>query len=314
VELNKIEILFKQYIKCTISQINNFKMSFTNQEPVECPICFDAIGEKNNITTDCGHKFHASCLLTNVNRNGFGCPCCRAVMAESDPEADSDDEGTEYDDDEDDDETLLDDSLEPFSDDALRGLRLLTNLLEGTQHDQADVVAEYQYNGEENDDIPATETPPPPLEDTIRFLRDQDVSYEQLVAFILLDHEEYENQFQELERFSGDLWGRLRIMISNYTGPAALQDAESEQDPVQEQAQIFSEEELDIVAILSEWDSTIYPSSDSEIDLLDLEIEEDGGFFIQDRKLTFADLDELRVALDMFMVDYSAQPKTPICV
>ena len=52
------------------------------QEVCQCPICFDTISDKkNNITTECGHKFHASCLMTNVIRNGFNCPCCRAVMA-----------------------------------------------------------------------------------------------------------------------------------------------------------------------------------------------------------------------------------------
>lgn len=52
------------------------------QEVCQCPICFDTISDKkNNITTECGHKFHASCLMTNVSRNGFDCPCCRAVMA-----------------------------------------------------------------------------------------------------------------------------------------------------------------------------------------------------------------------------------------
>jgi hypothetical protein len=318
--MEKIEILFSLFFKCTISQINNFKMSFTNQEPVECPICFDAIGEKNNITTECGHKFHASCLMTNISRNGFDCPCCRAVMAEVESEAESDDEGTEYDEDDDDEDTLIDDTLEPFSDDSLRGLRLLTNLLEGEQHDQADVVAEYQYNEEESNVIPDAATPPPSLVEVIHFFRDQDVSYEQLVAFILLDHEEYDSQVHDLERFSGDLWGRLRILISNYTPPAALQDADqdpiqdADQEPVQDAEQIFNDEDLDIDALLSEWDSTIYSSSESEIDLLDLEIEEDGSFFIQDRHLTIADLDELRVDLDMFMVDFSAQPKIPICV
>jgi hypothetical protein len=285
-------------------------MSFNNEEQVECPICFDAIGEKNNITTECGHKFHASCLMTNISRNGFGCPCCRAVMAESESQSDDDDEGSEYDDDDDDDETLLDDSLEPFSEDSLRGLRLLTNLLEGEQHDQADVVAEYQYNEEESNITPDAATPPPSLVDVIRFFRDQDVSYEQLVAFILLDHEEYENQVHELERFSGDLWGRLRIMISNYTPGVQAPEQEAQvQEPEQILNQQNLEEDLDIESLLSEWEST---SSYSDFDLLDLEMEENDGFFIHDRKITCEELDELRV--DLFMVDYSAQPKTPICV
>ena len=52
-------------------------------EIIECPICMDQIEEgKNRITTECGHCFHASCLMTNVAHNGFGCPYCRTAMAE----------------------------------------------------------------------------------------------------------------------------------------------------------------------------------------------------------------------------------------
>ena len=116
-------------------------------EPIECPICYDIIEEKNNITTECGHKFHASCLMNNITRNGFGCPCCRLIMAEfpEEEEEDEDDEGTlldeSDDDDDDDDETLLDDdTVFADDDDALRGLRLFTNLLQGHQHDEEDII------------------------------------------------------------------------------------------------------------------------------------------------------------------------------
>jgi hypothetical protein len=73
------------------------------QEVCKCPICFDDISDKNNITTECGHKFHASCLITNVIRNGFNCPCCRTVMVtpyenENEKECYSD-TGTSYSDD-----------------------------------------------------------------------------------------------------------------------------------------------------------------------------------------------------------------------
>jgi len=194
-------------------------MSFTTEQP-ECPICFDQIGEKNNITTECGHKFHASCLMKNITRNGFGCPCCRATMAEH-PEDDYDEHHTEseYSDEEDDDETatLLDVHVaEPFSDDALRGLRLLTNLLEDNLHDPADEAAENQYVeevAEQHEDPPSLA---PPREYIVRTLTEQGITYEHLVAWVLLEHDEYENQTDELERFSTDIWGKLRIMINNY--------------------------------------------------------------------------------------------------
>ena len=49
----------------------------------ECPICMEKIeGDKNKLTTECGHTFHTSCLMTNVSKNGFDCPYCRTIMAE----------------------------------------------------------------------------------------------------------------------------------------------------------------------------------------------------------------------------------------
>ena len=68
-------------------------------ENQECPICMDPIeGAKNSITTECGHAFHATCLMTSVAHNGFGCPYCRTAMAEVPEE-----EETEYSDEDDDD-------------------------------------------------------------------------------------------------------------------------------------------------------------------------------------------------------------------
>ena len=49
----------------------------------DCPICYELVGSiKNCITTECGHLFHASCLLKHTSMNGYGCPCCRTQMAD----------------------------------------------------------------------------------------------------------------------------------------------------------------------------------------------------------------------------------------
>ena len=163
-------------------------------EPIDCPICFDPIGEKNNITTECGHKFHASCLMTNISRNGFGCPCCRAVMVDqnhNDQNHNDQDNQMEIDEMEMDemeiDEMEMD---ETFDDDALRGLRLLTNLLEGNEHDQEDVVAEYQYVQQCEEE----ENRPPTLDLVTILLAQQGITFEQLVANALMDHDEYEDK------------------------------------------------------------------------------------------------------------------------
>ena len=49
----------------------------------ECPICYETLNTCTNfIVTECGHKFHASCILKNVSVNGLNCPCCRYQMVE----------------------------------------------------------------------------------------------------------------------------------------------------------------------------------------------------------------------------------------
>ena len=83
----------------------------------QCPICMDDIDPiKNRLITECGHIFHTSCLMKNASLNGFGCPMCRAVMAEE--EVESDDESD-------------DEPEELYSDYALRGMRLLFQAIEG---------------------------------------------------------------------------------------------------------------------------------------------------------------------------------------
>lgn len=54
---------------------------------MECPICYDPIEQTRNcITTECGHQFHAACLMKNACINGFSCPSCRAQMVQHEPE------------------------------------------------------------------------------------------------------------------------------------------------------------------------------------------------------------------------------------
>jgi len=69
----------------------------------ECCICYDTIdAQKNNCTTECGHKFCFKCLATSMVHNNFSCPCCRTQLVET--SEDSDEEEGEYDEDEDDEE------------------------------------------------------------------------------------------------------------------------------------------------------------------------------------------------------------------
>ena len=274
IKLHKIEILFYEYIKITSNQIKKqSKMS----EPIECPICMDCIGEKNCITTECGHKFHAKCMFTNIDHNGFNCPCCRSQLID---EVNDDDEiEDDYDDDDNDDDDSIE-ANEPFSEDALRGLRLLTNLLEGEEQDQADVVAEFQYN-EENDTMN-----PVPREEVERRFREDGVTYSQLVAWFLVDHEEYESQQNELEEFSGNLWFKMRRIIADYN--LADNYEEIAQEAVVEQPQ--------------------QEAGDCDYNLI---FAEGGGFFLEERDIAEEDLELLRADLyQLFEMEMNQQ----ICV
>ena len=53
----------------------------TKQLMSECPICMEVVEEDVNSTiTACKHKFHTTCLLTNVSKNGYKCPNCRGLL------------------------------------------------------------------------------------------------------------------------------------------------------------------------------------------------------------------------------------------
>jgi hypothetical protein len=78
------------------------------KEEVECCICYEIIGEKNNCVTECGHQFCFGCMLKAMTRN-TACPYCRTELLEdfagedSDEEESVDEGGSENDEDEDED-------------------------------------------------------------------------------------------------------------------------------------------------------------------------------------------------------------------
>jgi len=192
---------------------------------IDCPICMDCIEtSKNCVTTECGHCFHASCLMTSVAHNGFGCPYCRTKMAEE-PEEDAE---TVYSDEEEDEEV--------FDEDALRGFRFFWNNLNGEDHDEDDEADEQQLEEwaqqaeaseeEERPDIPSASF-------VAQKLLQQGVSYEQLVKMLLLQHEEYVDK-EEFERIDDETFGKIRIIVSNYYTPEqATQAPEPVPQPVQ---------------------------------------------------------------------------------
>lgn len=177
-------------------------------EIIECPICMDQIEEKKNrVTTECGHCFHASCLMTNIAHNGFGCPYCRTAMTEEVESVNSDEEYDEF---------SFDSQEEEgpdYNDHVLRGARWMFQRAEGEDVDDSD-DSESESDDEEDERVEVE--PRPSVDYIVEKLVQRGVSMEDLVKSLLLrDHDEY--QFHdEFERGDGELFGKLRIIISNF--------------------------------------------------------------------------------------------------
>jgi len=114
----------------------------------ECPICLcDIEGPNNQVTTECGHSFHCSCLMQNVAHNGFDCPYCRTAMAQDVYDSDDDySRGSEYYDDDDDDDDEDDDSV------SVAGPGLEAHLLRGMRWLFQRVSNEIDEDDDDDDD------------------------------------------------------------------------------------------------------------------------------------------------------------------
>ena len=171
-------------------------------EIIECPICMDEIsGEKNKITTECGHCFHASCLMKNVSHNGFGCPYCRTAMAEVPADDNSD---NEYDD------FSIDGDGNNFSDNVLRGARWLFQRAEGEEvdDDEESVLDDEEESGEEDTR--------PSVEYIVGKLVQRGVTMEDLVkSLLLMDHDEFQAD-ESFERVDSEVYGSFRAIITSF--------------------------------------------------------------------------------------------------
>ena len=167
----------------------------------ECPICMDNISETSNkVITECGHCFHTSCLMTNISHNGFGCPYCRTKMAE---ESVSEDDSEAYDEEEEVENMLL------------RGMRWLFQRAnnEPITYNGFD---EEDEDDEEEEEVEEESVPKPSVQFLTQKLIRQGVTMEQLVKTLLLQHDEYYDHDEEFEHVSDQLFGKIRIVLSNF--------------------------------------------------------------------------------------------------
>ena len=175
----------------------------------ECPICMDDIhmGQKNVVTTECGHMFHCSCLMQNVSHNGFNCPYCRTVMAEEPPIEDDDDDYTDY------------DEYEMFDDDALTSFRMFQQRNSGE-----DIEEEPEDEDEDDDDetiYGVQELIAPNVETLSRQLTNRGVTYEDMIEYALwVDQREFRiervAEREQYYRTYNVVNGQFRAVINNY--------------------------------------------------------------------------------------------------
>ena len=206
-------MLFNENVKLYNKHYQLLKIATMNTQK-ECPICMEIIDfNKNCVTTECGHCFHTNCLMTSVAHNGFGCPYCRTAMAE----AVNDDEEEEEDDEED--EETIDEDM--FNDNSLRGFRFFMNNINGDAHEQEDLADEEELM--ENIRERIQDAPPKPSAEFIADkLLDDGITMEDLVKVLLLEHEEYEDDDELLARIEGDVFGKMRTIITNFNPEEGL--------------------------------------------------------------------------------------------
>jgi hypothetical protein len=220
-------MLFQENNNCTPTHQTTSRFKMSCKQTTDCPICFEIItGEKNMIITECGHNFHASCLMRNVAHNGFNCPCCRFAMAE------------ELQDDDSDVTSLVSDSSseeeELYTDEALRGLRLFMNRLDGEENDQEDVVAEYEY--------PDFEPFIPTNDHVADMLMRENISYGDLTCALLADHEEYLND-NIMDTRATQIWNIIRRIINDHKQNGLLPEVDLDEDEEIASIQIEAAEE-----------------------------------------------------------------------
>jgi hypothetical protein len=192
-----------------------------------CPICMDCIETttKNFISTECGHCFHANCLMKSVAHNGFGCPYCRNEMAEEvneeEEEDDDDDEDTTvYDYDEEEDEDNM------FTDVSLRGFRFFFNNIHETNHEAEDEAEEEEYISSTTQQPEPMDPGLPSTEFVAQKLKEQRVTFEDIIDMLCkTEHEEYIkyqsiNDNFEAQQYSSQLYGKIRRILATYVPPS----------------------------------------------------------------------------------------------
>jgi hypothetical protein len=184
----------------------------------ECPICMDAIDpDRNCVTTECGHRFHAKCLFANIAHNGFGCPCCRGKMAEEEDEEEEGDDYGEFDEEDFDEEEEEEDN----TDHLLRGMRWL---FQRASNDGGVVDEDEEEEEDDEEEEEEEEVEPPSIDLITEKLTERGITFEQVIKALLNDcHPEYSAKFVTE---ADQLFGGVRSILANY----ARQNGQEEEE------------------------------------------------------------------------------------
>jgi hypothetical protein len=111
---------------------------------------------------------------------------------------------------------LSDIALRQMEDDTLRGLRFFTNIIEGSRHEDADLLDEDSSPHEE----PAFDAPKPTPAQIVERLVANGITMEDMVKVLLFqqEHEEYDDEELVFSEKDDDIFGKMRIIISNWEG------------------------------------------------------------------------------------------------
>jgi hypothetical protein len=207
------------------SPVNNRQQQQQEQEQKECSICMDVIeGQRNIIVTECGHMFHCSCLMQNIAHNGFDCPLCRSIMAET---ADDDDD----DDDEDIDELDSQADYEMFDDDALTSFRMFWQQNTGEVVEEEPLEDNDDWSTEDGDEERELMSLPDSSYVTQKLL-ERGIVLEDLVKNILFQ-EFGTNKYDNYQQRSMQIYGQFRAIFAQYSHRNAQPIQQAEQTQIQ---------------------------------------------------------------------------------
>ena len=179
--------------------VNNVNIISIPQD--ECSICLDEIESgKNKLVTECGHMFHTSCLLKNASINGFGCPMCRAVLADEEEE-DAEDEDEE-------------EEEELYTEHSLRGMRWLFQQAQGEEIVEDDEDMDDDYDGNSDDDSVYNV---PTIDQVMQQLQNHNVSMIDVVKALISSNY---GGYNDMDMASEEMFALFdRIIVDNETIP-----------------------------------------------------------------------------------------------